>query len=227
MSRLVPLALLVVFLAVGPSSARAEPSFWSYAVSVPSVVSTSDGLPSSSPGAQGMHFVGAGPGRPLQGSQSIPLLTMTTINTDDASSFTFGNVHLPINVNVLALDSHALGSLRFTAMLNGTADYAHQTSTVAVTFAGSGTDSVVLSGNRYTFSMDPVQPLRWVPAPGPGLGDDPLAGKFVGSVSADVRVSPVNVTDSPEPSGLALAGVGVACAAGIVVQRRLRSGPLT
>src|SRR5262249_40072530 len=222
MSRLVPPALLaaLLVLAADASSARAEPSFWNYAVSAPSVVSTSDGVPSN-PGAQGMNFLGAGPGRPLQGSQSIPLLTMTTINTNDAASFTFQNVHVPINVNVLALGSQTLGTLTFTAMLNGTADYAHQTSTVAVTFAGSGTESMVLSGNRYTFSMDPVQPLRWVPAPGPGLGDDPLAGKFVGSVSADVRVSPINVTDSPEPSGLPLPAVRVPSPPRIVLRPRL------
>jgi hypothetical protein len=225
MSRLVPLALVaaLLVLAADASSARAEPSFWNYAVSAPSVVSTSDGVPSNPPGAQGMNLLGAGPGRPLQGSQSIPLLTMTTINTNDAASFTFQNVHVPINVNVLALNSQTLGTLTFTAMLNGTADYSHQTSTVAVTFAGSGTESMVLSGNRYTFSMDPVQPLRWVPAP----GSSPDDGQFVGSVSASVRVSAVNVTDNPEPSGLALAGLGVACAAGIVVRRRLRGRPLT
>jgi hypothetical protein len=224
MSRLVPLALVAALLAlaVDASSARAEPSFWSYAASAPDA-GPGNGTSPNGPISLGMGFSGLNgdPSHPFQGSQTVPLVLVTTLNNSESGGPSFHSVQVPISVRIFALEPRAWGSLTFTAMLDGTADYSSKTSTVTLTFAGPSTQSLEFGGNRYSVSIGPFHPLRWIPFPDPGPGGVPN-GRFVGSVDATVRVSPASVGDSPEPSGLALAGVGVVCVAGVLVRRRLR-----
>ena len=234
MSRLVPLALVAApfVCVVDATPARAEPSFWTYAASAPPFISNG-GVSAGAIGFIGQH---GDPLHPYHHSRKVPLLLLVTPDQPDHTSFVIRNVQVPITVDIITFESrtkgpgghplplepNAWGMLTFTAMLNGTVNNSPHTSTLAMTFLGASTQSMDLDGNRYTVSVGPFHPFHWVPSSDPWPNGDPPGGHFLGRLDGSVGVSPVNVTDNPEPSGLALAGVGLVCAIGVYGRQRFR-----
>src|SRR5262249_11209095 len=114
MCRVVPLALVAALsaLAVGASTARAEPTFWNYSAKAPDV-GLRDTTSTERPFPEGMDFFGqrGDSEHPYRGSQTVTLLTMNTVNHDRRSHLEFQNAHVPITLHLHDISDHARGTL--------------------------------------------------------------------------------------------------------------------
>jgi hypothetical protein len=116
--------------------------------------------------------------------------------------------------------SGAYGTLELPGVFNGSV-----TSTevdLGLTWAGPAAPSLTLGGNVYTVTPGDYVPPGPFDRPGSALGAP-------GSISVHIDVQPAGAARAPEPSSLALAGLGVALLAGAAWRRwkRRLAGALT
>jgi hypothetical protein len=189
---------------------RAEMTHWSYeSIGAPNPV-----MPSNSAGGPVGHITltGITPMQPELGSATVRVLNLTATGTH----MVFTNSQFAIGMRISDTASHQVGNMFFTAAFNGTLDAPTQSSSVTVTFLNPSTQSLVLGQTKYTVTIGPYHPLQFA-ITGPADGK---TGTFSGSIDAQVSVSPNNPSNTPEPSGLALAGMGLITVAGAAWRKR-------
>jgi hypothetical protein len=138
------------------------------------------------------------------------LKVFSTASPQVPDSFGLAGGHYTLTVNLKDIDSGATGSLTFTGRLQGT--ISSHNALVTNTFTSPTTRSVLLGFTTFVVTMDSYTP------PGP-----PDQGNL-GSIGALVEVSsarPQEEGNSPEPSAMALAGLGAGIA-GLTAWRRRR-----
>ncbi len=144
----------------------------------------------------------------MAGSSNITVVKLQTFFYSDFESSFFYHAGYQLSLFLADDASHAWRQLFFTGMFNGwfSPTQAHITST----FTGPTTQTLSLGKNLYTVTIGPYVP------PGP-----PSTGQL-GSFGAHVAVQPSGVKPTPEPSTMALAGLGLACC-GLWAGRRWQS----
>jgi hypothetical protein len=151
------------------------------------------------------------------GTSDIVATNLKVVSSADPNNpDTFTAKAYTLTVKLTDSNSHTTGSLAFTGAFNGTVS--SQSSNLTNTFTGAVTQSIVLGGNTYTVTIGPFTP------PGP-----PSASNF-GSISATALVSVSRGgggQNSPEPTTMALAGLGLACVGLVSWKRRPQARVLT
>jgi hypothetical protein len=107
-------------------------------------------------------------------------------------------------------------TLTFSGILHGQSDPLTGIATITNTALAPSTQSMVIGHYRYTVATGPYNPIQW------NSYVDPLSPSLGGVLYADVGVSPLS---TPEPSGLILAGMGLAFASTIGWLGRKRRSP--
>jgi len=192
----------VVALGLAASSAQASPVQWAYnwTTTTPQVFATD---PFSGYVQLNMQPAGTAMGSAAIGAAGFQSFSTASVtNPADFSKAPF-NLTLQIHDNNNGLN----GTLNFTGVMNGKLD--SNRSGINVKYTTPMTQSVTLGNDTFTVRLQTFPPG----APGSIVG---------GGVTADVHVGQVNQT--PEPSTLALAGLGVTgLGLGWLKRRRRRS----
>jgi hypothetical protein len=202
---LVALFVLLVTATVG----KADMILWSYqsgAVPTRIVVSGGPDTPTAT------LILGGSPTTLEHDSASVTVVRMLTTG----SHLNFQNASSTLGLDIKDGASHRDHMFTFPVVFNGTADVPTHASNVALTFPNGMSQSFVLGNSRYTVTIGPIQPLTWTT-----IGRNfPGSNAFFGEVDAQVTVSPANTAATPEPSTLALAGIGLLAAAGATWRSR-------
>jgi hypothetical protein len=154
------------------------------------------------------------------GSAQVHMAFLATYNlawSQGPGTILFQNAPYTLRMSLTDTKSSATGILNFSGVFNGIADEASHNSTMTTTFNSPSTQSLVLGSNRYTVSLTPHPLLHWAPQP-----DNPV-NKFFGTIDAEVNVSPAGGTSTPEPSCVALAGMGLITVFGAAWRNRRRA----
>jgi hypothetical protein len=210
MSGFLPLLALVALLA-GASAAPAEMTHWSYsAVTDPQDLPAGNGSDQGIGGPfNGLHFFYERSDSQINSGQVL-LLRMEPFDNrsfpNRGTNVPFNNAPFTLNLGLGDTASGALGNLIFPGLVNGSSDTG-----IRLTFTVPTTQDLVLGLNRYTVHL------------GPYVSPGPLDSGQLGSLSAQVNVSPANSpTATPEPSCLVLAGMGLVTVAGAAWRKRRR-----
>jgi hypothetical protein len=204
-------AALIVLLATA-TLGKADMILWSYqSGAVPTSIVVSGGL--HTPTAT--LILGGSPTTQEHDSATAMVVHMLTTG----SHLNFQNASTTLGLDIKDHASHAQHMFAFPAVFNGTADVPTHSSNVTLSFPSGMSQSFVIGNNRYTVTIGPIQPLAWT-----AIGANfPGRNAFFGEVDAHVTVSPANTAATPEPSTLALAGMGVLTLAGAAWQARRRA----
>jgi hypothetical protein len=152
-------------------------------------------------------------------STDVVATNIKTVSSVDAGTLdTFTNQPFSLAVTLTDGASNSTGTLTFTGLFNGTLNSG--AAKIVASITGSLVQSIMLGGNKYTVTMG--QPNQYS-APSPP--DSTNLGSI--SASATVGVSSGGgpgggPTDSPEPTSLVLAGLGLISGAGYMWKRRAR-----
>jgi hypothetical protein len=134
------------------------------------------------------------------GSSDIVATNLKTYSkADPASPDQFTNKGYSLVLALTDNDSHQAGTLTFTGVFNGT--ISAQNSNITNTFTGPATQKLLLGHHLYTVTIGQFTP----PAPPGSVNSGSI------SATAQVSVNPVPVSQTPEPSGVVLAGLGLSC----------------
>jgi hypothetical protein len=233
MSRLAGVAgatsILALLLAAAPG--RAEPTYYTYTGSAsPNPVGTADNISYNAANGQGLQFFSAPGGHyfvtPIATSVSSgSLVSMFPINHDpDPSSITFDNVHFTLTMDLRQFNPFVEARETYHGILRGTVGYATHISSLVADIVDSAPRNLYFGPIRYYFVVDYEHRITWDPlAVFPGNN---TPGNFRGDIDARFylgRAPAHPPASTPEPSGLALAGIGLACAAGAAIRRKLRT----
>ena len=209
------IALLAVALTLAaPAGARADLIPWKYdwgnSNYHDTTVPTDNGL-----GGLLLHVDGT---VPMAGTSSIGLgeiFAQSTAPADAPDVFTDRAYSLPLRLTDVA--SGQSGTLTFTAVLNGTVSVGN--AKIGNPFTSDTTQSIVLGNNLYTATIGPFVP----PGPPGWLLGGNISGHVTVEPLANVQATaaPLAPASVPEPSGLVLAGLGLA--AGCAVRKRPRA----
>jgi hypothetical protein len=194
-------ALALAVFAAAP--ARAEIIPWYYStLPLPTNVASSNG------GNGHIALTGLLSGQ-LTGGTDVTLAYLQTVsNAPPGKPATFSAAPYQLALTILDADSKTAGTLYFTGALSG--KLSAGSALITNQYTGDVKQSLVLGDHLYTVQLDKFAP--------PGA---PGAGK--GSIPARVWV-----TDVPEPTALALAGIGLGLfGARRWWQRRVRGGDPT
>lgn len=124
-------------------------------------------------------------------------------------TFGLGDGNYSMILKLTDIDSGLTATLTFTGQLQGS--FSASSANVTNTFTGLVSQTAFLGANQYTVTLNAYTP------PGP-----PAQGNL-GSIGAFVQVSKIDIQRVPEPTALALAGLGVGMA-GLAAWRRRRTG---
>jgi hypothetical protein len=201
---LLPAATLAA-LALAPLSARADLIHWRYNWE-PKVSTLTGSL-------GGKVKLTDEPAKLASGNSNTVVTNLHAFSSATVESpDQFSHANYAFTVTLTDVASHQSGTLTFTGFLNGTVTAA--SANLTNTFTGTTTQQLVLGGNVYTVAMDQYSP----PGP-PGAVN---AGSIDAHIDVHSQVTPPPVDDLPEPSGLALAGLGLAGGAAWRWRRRAR-----
>jgi hypothetical protein len=211
----------ILFWALSNAWANAEPTHWSYSsAAFPDTAGLTGTTAGDTAIGQGMRLNGID-GGPVVGSARVRLLNLQTFNDHalrDGPSFN----DVPYTIMMQLFKDGQHGDLMFSGLLSGAVHYPSQTSTVTSTFLAPISQSILRGHDRFTVTLAPFPPLQWVPYAHPPSSELLAPGYFGGTIDAQVDVTPAGVANSPEPSTLALAGLGVGLAASVTWRKRRR-----
>jgi hypothetical protein len=191
-------ALAIALCLFGAGRARADFTPWDYNWTPSASV-----LQSDVPGQASILFSNE-PGGSAQGTTSVVAANLKTSSSADPSApGTFTNAPYSLSLAILDKASGKAGNLTFSGTLNGTVSSG--SAIINNTYTSPGTQSVQIGNHVYTVKIGPFAP--------PG----PPSATISGSISA---LATVTVADAPEPSTLALAGMGLSMFGGWWWKRR-------
>jgi hypothetical protein len=189
---LLPAAALAA-LALAPLSARADLIQWGYNWK-PKVSTLTGSL-------GGKVSLTDEPAKAASGNSNTVVTNIHAFSSGTVESpDQFNHAAYAFTLTLTDVATHQSGTLAFTGYLNGTVTAA--SSNLTNTFTGLTTQQLVLGGNVYSVAIDQYSP----PGP-PGAVN---AGSIDARVNVHPQITPPPVHDLPEPSGLALAGLGLA-----------------
>jgi hypothetical protein len=191
-----------------PGAARAELLDYSYhwSVSPGSVIPAGTGSVMLALAGDGSASSQVGAGSPT----TIPAVTLTTSSSATTTPDTF-NASYALSLHLTDTASGESGDLTFSGTLKGT--LTATASTLVNKFGHPFTKHLKLGGHQYFVTIDPGQ----LNLPAPGAGSP---AQVNGLVTIRGNPNPPPGQQTPEPSALVLAGVGL-CSAGLA-WRRLR-----
>ncbi|HMF13196.1 MAG TPA: PEP-CTERM sorting domain-containing protein [Gemmataceae bacterium] len=202
-------SLLVLLFCVAP--AKCEMIQWGLLdVGMPDRVDAgpAPGHPFAITGAMDFFFALPRQALPLNEVGSI-VLPISHVTVRGNQQFAFDNhPSFPMGMIVEDSSSGANTIMPFNGMLRGGVNYSLRSSTVGADFLG-GPTIAHLGSNTYSIYLT-MGPLTWTQA----------QADFEGTISAHVQVSPTNPVATPEPSALALAGIGLVAVAGVGLRNR-------
>jgi hypothetical protein len=200
-------AFLVTLLAAPP--ARADLVSWSYNWSTTTPFVQAAGDPSS-----GVKVGAAGTGGPVLGNSNVVAASLSAVSGASPSSpSTVANASYSLTLTITDTASGKTGSLTFAGILNGSLSSAG--SNISNTFGSTIAQSVNIGGNLYSVVLGSFVP--------PGPPGSPAFGAIGASVTVTGGNGGVVGGQSPEPSSLLLAGLGLAGAAGARWRARRRA----
>jgi hypothetical protein len=180
--------LAALALCLGCRVARADPVDWSYNWTPSATTIFADNpstgkltlTPGATGSASGYSFV-------------VAANLLTVSNADPSNPAVFTNAPYGLTLNITDGPSGKTDSMTFSGLLNGT--LSSGSALITNQFTGDVLQSKVIGDNLYTVTLKAFAP------PGPPTATNP------GSIGALVGVGPP--VDAPEPSTLALCGVGL------------------
>jgi hypothetical protein len=195
-------AAVAALLAVAP--ARADLVSWTYDAQRVPVLIPADG------GGTGGVGLSNEPSKSAVGSSDIVLTNVKVFSTapsDTPDQFSSGGGYT-LSLKLTDTASGLFGTLVWNGKLSGT--FSANSSNLKNTFLSPVTQMLTLGANTYTVTIGPYSP------PGP-----PTASNL-GSIGAHVEVSGTGTQgNSPEPTTLVLAGLGLSVLGGTAWRRRL------
>jgi hypothetical protein len=191
-------ALAIALCLFGAGQARADFTPWDYNWTPSASV-----LQSDVPGQASILFSNE-PGGSAQGTTSVVAANLKTSSSADPSApGTFTNAPYSLSLAILDKASGKAGNLTFSGTLNGAVSSG--SSILTNTYTSPETQSVQVGNHVYSVKIGPFAP--------PG----PPSANISGSIAA---MATVTVADAPEPSTLALAGMGLSMFGGWWWKRR-------
>jgi hypothetical protein len=183
--RLVAAALALCLFTAG--QARADLPQWQYNWT-PSVAEIQSDIP-----GQGAIMLSNEPGGTATGNSFIVATNIKTVSgVDPSTPATFSNAAYSLSLAILDKASGKAGGLTFSGVFNGT--LSSGSAIIMNTYTSPETQAVQIGDHVYTVKIGPFAP--------PG----PPSANISGSISA---LATVTVADAPEPSTLALSGLGL------------------
>ena len=201
MKRFLLFATTLAWIVLGGGAARAGLAAWTY--------NWEPGAPAvfaDSPGTGKITMTDEPLGHAVGNSDIVTTNLKVFSTADPHHPETFTHKAYKLTLVLTDLASGKSGTLVFTGEFNG--PISAKSSFIRNTYTGPLTGSLVLGHNKYTITMGKYSP----PAP-------PGATNF-GSISANVVVTTSDVRGTPEPSTLALAGLGLPLVGGVTWWRR-------
>jgi len=208
------LALALTLLIVALNARRGEAGLipWSYQWNAQPTVIDADSLGADRTPAGGIALTpgaititGGNPGVAL-GNANIVAVNLTAFTfspSPDGTPYSFTNSPYRLSITLTDVDSNQSGTLYFAGVFDGS--FTNWAVDLHTHFTSATQQWLVLGNNRYTVSL-----TTYIPPEPPAEGGD-------GNISASVSVQPAS---APEPSGLFLAGIGLASAAFCGLRRR-------
>jgi MYXO-CTERM domain-containing protein len=201
------LAASIFALAVSATMARADPISFGYDFTTPQAVTGDAGNLGTVAFATTNGGTATGPTATLTAASVTAISAAPNNNADTFSGETY-NVTLALTDTA----SGKSGSLTFVGKLFGS--LTATTANITTSFAAP-TQTLVLGSDRYTVRIGPLVP--------PTTANPTVVGTLMTTVAVEANGSVGQTSQTPEPSGLVLAGLGLAAAA--LVRRRGRRAP--
>lgn len=198
-------AALVVFFTLAPA-ARADWIAWTYSWS-----NSPQTILADNPAGGGEITLSNQPTQAAVGNSDIVATNIRTYSTASPSApDTFTNKAYTLTLTLTDSASGQSGTAVFTGIFNGTLTAA--SSNISNTFTGATTAILDLGNNQYTVTLTAYTP--------PGPTGSVNAGGI--GAHASVVVSQIHLADTPEPTALLLAALGIPLAALRFGRSRLR-----
>jgi hypothetical protein len=201
-SRTARFAMALGLLALSPLAVRADPISFGYNFQTPTSVTGDSG------NLGVISFATTNPGQG-SGSATVAATQLAAVSSAPASNpDTFTGEAYNLTLQVTDTASGQTGTLIFAGQLFGT--LTATTTNIKTTFA-KATQQIVLGADKYTITVGPL-----VPPTTPNSGT-------IGTLDATITAEAQSVTlpsESPEPTGLVLAGIGLT---GAALTRRLKN----
>ena len=195
-----PLAALLL-----AGGARAEFIAWSY-----NWTPTVSAVPADSPGTGKVLLTNEPAGAAVNSSDIVASDIRTVSSAPYNNPDHFTNTPYGLTLTLTDKASHDSGTVTFTGVFNGT--LTALSSNITNTFTGPRVQVLQLGGNVYTISMG-----TYSPPPPPGAVN---AGAISAYAQVTVQSGTTGVLQLPEPSALALAGLGLSLGGGAFWRRK-------
>jgi hypothetical protein len=199
----------------------------------PNPIGTDGHVVSSLDNHQGVLFVSQPGGhntltKPIYilGNNSQPVVSLYAFNNaPQRAAVTFNKVPFTLTLDLQQFNPFMDAKETYHGLLRGTANFATHTSTLVADIVDSAPRNLYFGPIRYYFVVNYFNPLQWDPTVTfPGAS---TPGAFVTEIGPSYYLgnSPVTLPNTtPEPSSIALAGIGLACTLAFAF-RRLNSPP--